>query len=105
MKHYDELMQLDIQVLGISVDPPDKARVTQKKLKSLFPILSDSERKAMNLYGTRSPVYHASDGNAINTPTLFLIDRNGRVRWIHQASDYKVRAPITEVLDEARKLK
>ena len=103
--HDDELRQLDVQVLGISVDPPDKARVTQAKLKSPFPILSDSERKAMKLYGTRSPVYNASDGNAINTPTLFLIDRTGRVRWIHQATDYKVRAPITEVLDEARKLK
>jgi peroxiredoxin len=105
VKHEDELKAMDVQVLGVSVDPPDKARVTQQTLKTPFPILSDASEKVMDLYGTRSPVYHGRGGVPINTPTLVLIDRGGIIRWIHQAPDYKIRAPISEVLDEARKLK
>jgi peroxiredoxin len=104
VKHYDELKALDVQVLGVSVDPPDKSRITQEKMKTPFPILSDSENKLMDLYGTRSPVYKGRGGTPLNTPTLVLIDKKGIVRWIHQAPDYKVRAPISEVLEEAQKL-
>ena len=96
---------MDVQVLGISVDPIDKAHLIQEKLKTPFPILSDAEQKVMELYGTRSPTYKNRDGSPINTPTLVLVDKTGTVRWIHQAEDYKVRAPISEVLAEAGKLK
>jgi len=105
VKHIDELKALDIQVLGISVDPPEQARTTVERLHTPFPILSDSNRKVMELYGTRSPVYKGPEGGTINTPTLILIDRTGTIRWIHQSPDYRVRAPISDVLVEARKLK
>lgn len=92
-------------MLGISVDPIEKAHETQEKLKTPFPILSDSGEKVMRLYGTQSPIYKGPGGSAINTPTLILIDKMGTVRWIHQAQNYKVRSPISEVLAEAGKLK
>jgi len=59
----------------------------------------------MDQYGTRSPVYKGRDGSAINTPTLVLIDRTGTVRWLHQAADYRVRAPFWQDLEEIQKLK
>ncbi len=95
---------LDVQLLGISVDPPDKARITHEKLKIPFPILSDSNHEAMEAYGTRSPAYKGPGGSTINTPTLVLIDKTGTVRWIHQAENYKVRAPFSEVLEAVKKL-
>ena len=104
VKHYQELQALDVQVLAISVDPIDKAGEAKAKLKAPFPMLSDSHDKVMDLYGTRSPVYKGRNGAAINTPTLVLIDKTGTIRWVHQAADYKIRAPITEVLDEIHKL-
>ena len=58
----------------------------------------------MDLYGTRSPVYKGKNGVAINTPTLVLIDKKGIIRWLHQADDYRIRAPISEDLNEIRKL-
>ncbi|HVB28669.1 MAG TPA: redoxin domain-containing protein [Terriglobia bacterium] len=104
VKHDQELRKLDVQVLAISVDPVDKASEARAKLKAPFPMLSDSQDKVMDLYGTRSPVYKGRDGAAINTPTMVLIDKTGRIRWLHQAADYKIRAPISEVLENARKL-
>jgi|SRR5579863_7941853 len=105
VKHDAELKALNVQVLAISVDPIDEIQLVQRRLKAPFPILSDSKRKVMKLYGTRSPVYHNFEGGSINTPTLVLIDKTGVIRWIHQATNFRVRAPIQEDLAKARKLK
>jgi len=104
VKHYPELEQLDVEVLAISVDPLDKVSETRAKLKVPFPMLSDSHDTVMDLYGIRSPVYKNRSGASINTPTLVLIDKEGIIRWLHQAADYRIRAPISEVLKEIRKL-
>lgn len=104
VKHDQELQALNVQVLGVSVDPVDKASEARNKLKAPFPMLSDLHGKVMDLYGTRSPLYKNRNGAAINTPTLVLIDKTGTIRWLHQAADYRIRAPISLVLNEIRKL-
>jgi peroxiredoxin len=104
VKHEEELKALDVQVLGISTDPVDKAREVHTQLKALFPILSDEHLEAMESYGTRNPSQEP-DEHPIHVPTLVLIDRNGIIRWIHQAEDYRVRAPVARVLEQARKLR
>jgi peroxiredoxin len=104
VKHYQELQILGVEVLGVSIDPLAKVSEARAKLKAPFPMLSDSDGKVMDLYGTRSPVYKNRDGAAINTPTLVLIDKSGTIRWLHQAPDYRIRAPISEVLNEIHKL-
>jgi peroxiredoxin len=105
VKHDAEFKALDVQILAISVDPPDKGKWPREKLNATFPFLSDSKREVMDLYGTRSPQYHNREGGAINTPTLVLIDKTGTIRWIHQATNYRVREAVEEDLAQARKLK
>ena len=105
VKHEDDFKALDVQVLAISVDSPERGKWVEEKLKAPFPILSDSKRQVMELYGTRSPEYHNREGGSINTPTLVLIDKTGAVRWIHQATNFRVREAIEEDLAQARKLK
>lgn|SRR5487761_296671 len=105
VKHYAEFKALNVQIVAISVDPAEKGRWLEDRLKAPFPILSDAKREVMELYGTRSPEYHNHQGASINTPTLVLIDKTGTIRWIHQASSFRARAPVQEDLAEARKLK
>ena len=105
VKHDKDFKAMDVQVLAISVDPPDKGKWAREKLNATFPFLSDSKREVMELYGTRSPEYHNREGGIINTPTLVLIDKTGTIRWIHQATNFRVRATIDEDLAEARELK
>jgi peroxiredoxin len=105
VRHDRDLEALDLQVLAISVDPPDKGKWAREKLHATFPFLSDSKDEVMELYGTGSPEYHNREGGIIYTPTLVLIDKTGTIRWIHQATNFRVRAPIEEDLAEARKLK
>jgi peroxiredoxin len=105
VKHDAEFNGLNVQILAISVDPSDRAKWAKEKLKAPFPILSDSNRTVMDLYDTRSPEYHNFQGVSINTPTLVLIDKTGTIRWIHQATNFRVRAAVEEDLAQARKLK
>ena len=105
VRHEDDFKALDVQVLAISIDPPERSKWVEEKLKAPFPILSDSNREVMELYGTRSPEYHNREGGTINTPTLVLVDKGGTIRWIHQATSFRVREAIEEDLAQARKLK
>jgi peroxiredoxin len=105
VKHDADFKDRDVQILAISVDPADKGQWAKEKLKAAFPFLSDSKHDVAELYGTLSPQYHNRGGDSINTPTLVLIDKTGTIRWVHQASNYRVRATIEEDLAEAQKLK
>jgi peroxiredoxin len=104
VKHEEDFKKLDVQILAVSVDPPDKGKWAAEKLHASFPFLSDSEGRVMDLYGTRSPEYHNRQGVTLNTPTLVLIDKTGTVRWIHQATNYRVRESVENDLAEARKI-
>jgi peroxiredoxin len=99
-RHHEEFTTLGVQILGISTDPLEKAREVSAQVKTPFPILSDHKGEAMMAFGTRNP----ESEEPLNVPTLVLIDGAGIVRWIHQAEDYKVRAPVGAVLKEAKKL-
>jgi peroxiredoxin len=105
VKHVADLKSLDVQILAVSVDPADKGKWAQEKLKAAFPFLSDSKHEVAELYGTLSPEYRNRSGDSINTPTLVLVGKSGTIRWIHQATNFRVRATIEEDLAEARKLK
>jgi len=105
VKHDEDLRAMDVHMLAVSVDPPDKGKLAQEKLNATFPFLSDSKGEVMKLYGTGSPEHHNREGGVINTPTLVLIDKTGTIRWIHQATNFRVREAIEEDLAQARKLK
>ena len=103
-KHYDELKANDIRLIAVSVDSVERSRTTEQQLKIPFPLLSDSNREVLSLYGTLGHGHMdeaAPDGKPVHTPTLVVIDRNGTVRWIRRAVDFKVTAPVTDVVAQA----
>jgi peroxiredoxin len=96
---YDKFKAAGADVVAISVDNPDKSKEMGAKLKVLFPLLSDQDRKVIKAYD----LYNAS-GN-IAKPAVFVLDRRGIVRWSFFDEDYKVR-PLNEVLlEELKKIK
>jgi len=101
VKHQEDFDALGVEIIGISTDTTEKGRETVAQLKTPFPILSDEKGLVMDLYGTRNPDV---DG-LLNVPTLVLIDSKGIIRWIHQAEDYRVRAPVERVLQEIRRIR
>lgn len=75
------------------------------RLKLHFPLLSDSQRAVMKLYGTHSLSKYRSKGRPYDAATLVLIDKAGTIRWIYQNADYRGRASISLDLAKAKKLK
>ena len=59
----------------MSADLPAIARVTVSQLGLTYPVLSDSSRKYIQDYNVLHPQ------EEITRPALFVIDREGVVRW------------------------
>lgn len=58
-----------------------------------FAILSDPESRVIGRYGLLNP-----EGRGWPHPTVFLIDRDGVVRWRFMEENYQVRATNEDIL-------
>jgi len=76
------------------VDPPDRSKALAEKLGVKFPLLSDRKREVICAYGVED------QENGIAWPAIFIVGRDGKVRWRSLAETFKVR-PTSEVVLEA----
>jgi mycoredoxin-dependent peroxiredoxin len=78
----------DTQVLGISMDARHSLAEWGKQLGLTFPLLSDfyPQGKVTDLYGARHPV-------GMPERAIFVVDKSGKIAWIH------VHRPMGEVPD------
>jgi peroxiredoxin len=68
------------EVLGISGDPVEKAREFATAVGTRFPLLSDPDFAVAKAYG----VYTASPDGGFAARSVFLVDREGKLRWIER---------------------
>ncbi len=78
--------------MAISVDPPPTSAELAKKLGVTFPLLSDEQRAVTRAYGVEDAE------NGVSWPSIFVVDRNGKVAWRSVAQTYKVRAAPAQTL-------
>jgi len=70
---YDKYKSSGFQLLGVNIDEdPHQAAYLATKLGLRFPVLLDTEKRVSKLYDLST------------MPSTVLIDRNGRVRYIHR---------------------
>ncbi len=70
---YDKYRGSGFVLLGVNIDDdPRKAIDVATKLGIKFPVLLDSDKKVSQLYDLTS------------MPSTVVIDRNGRVRYLHR---------------------
>ncbi len=93
----------NLKLFAISIDPPDVSKSFAEKIASdgkgaiNFPILSDPEHKTIDAYGLRDPTYEGQKVYGIPHPTVFVIDKQGKVSWARIESDYKQRPTNEEI--------
>ena len=90
--------------MAISVDEPPVSRNLAQKAGYTFPILSDSDTRAIRAYG----LLHkgaGEKGHDVARPAEFLVDRNGTVRWVNLTEDLRVRARPEALLAATRLLR
>jgi len=101
---YPEFKQAGADVVAISVDTPEKSRAFVESLQIPFTVFSDSDRELVRALG----ILHergGRDGSDISTPVTYVIDRDGRVAWMHRSTDVRTRPDPAEVLAVVKALK
>jgi peroxiredoxin len=95
----DEIHAAGAVVLAICKDPvEDNAKIVEN-LKLDFSILSDPELKVTSAYD----LLHREasiDGGDIARPAVFIIDRQGIVRWRALTNNWRVRVRSAAVLEQ-----
>ncbi len=100
-----------IRVYAISVDSPAESKQFAENISAdgkgeiNFPILSDPGHKVIDAYGIRDPDYNGQKFEGIPHPSVYLIDKDGRVAWSKVESDYKERPDTEEVEAALKKLR
>ena len=65
-----------------------------------FQILSDSEKKTIAEYGIVNPAEHGG----IAHPSVFIVDKEGRIRYMYVGKDAQDRPPDETIILEVKKL-
>jgi len=91
-----------IGIYGISVDSVFSHQAFAKELGGLpYDLIADFERKMVTDYGVRREDVEGYSG--IPRRTVFVIDRDGIVRWTWVTSREKPQPDYDLVIEEARK--
>lgn len=103
----DSFKPYGIEMVALSPDTVKESHRTKRSSKLRMPILSDEHLEVIDLYGVRHPKAMGAPRNGspirpLAIPTTFLIDADGKVVWIDQADDYRVRSNPDRVLAAVR---
>ncbi len=128
-KHLSAMMDIEeklrdegYSIFAISTDQPSKLAATPGREKLKYTLLSDSKMDAANAFGIAYTVsdetlekykgYHidleAASGekhHKLPHPAVFIVDREGIIRFAHVNEDYKVRLDPEKVVAAAKEAK
>ena len=96
----------NVKVYAISVDASDASKTLAEKIASdghgaiNFPLLSDKEHRVIDAYGLHDPAYDGHEFDGIPKAAVYVIDKNGVVRWSRVETDYRER-PTNEQIRAA----
>ena len=98
-KDYETIRGLDAEVLAVSNDRLSGAERAIDHLDLGFPVLFDPEARVIQSYGVFNTL---SDGYA--TPSVFVIDKNGDVRWKYVGRHYNDRPTNEQIIAQLEAL-
>jgi len=84
-------------LLAISVDTPAQSREFAAKIaadgkgKIDYQILSDPGHRVIDAFGIRDPDYNGQKFEGIPRPTVYVIDKTGRITWMKVELNYQER--------------
>lgn len=116
-----EIRGLGFRVVAISPDRPEELRASLTKTKLSYQVLSDSDMTLTRAFGLAFRVDGATltryedygidlekasgrDHHLLPVPAVYLIDREGLIRFAHWNPDYKTRLTADELISAARRM-
>ena len=102
-------MDRGVEVVAVSVDPPEIAEAMRRKLELPMKILCDVDGTLMDPLGIRhdggmpfnliaGEVARINPSRDLFLATNYLVDEKGVIRWIYRPDTYRVRASIDELV-------
>jgi peroxiredoxin len=99
------LVDLDAQVVGVSVNDPFSNKAFAQKNKLPFPILSDYNREAINAYGVKAANFSGLKDYTVAKRSIFIIDQKGIVRYVWTTEDPAVEPDYEEIEKALQEIK
>lgn len=94
----DQFEALDAQVVGISAQDVDSKEAFSDKHGFEFPLLADTDKAVAAAYGTLGPI-------GFPRRSIFIIDREGVIRYAHRAIAGLTFRPVDELIGELEKIR
>ena len=81
---FDSLNSMNAQVIGVSVDGIFAQKAFSDANNLNFPLLSDFNRETVEAYGVALPNFAGMEGYTASERAVFVIDKNGviRFKWV-----------------------
>lgn len=93
----DRLIDLNAQVIGISVNDPFSNKAFAEKNRLPFPVLSDYNREAIRAYGLEMPNFAGLSGYTVAKRSIFILDPKGIVRYVWVSDNPAVEPNYAEI--------
>lgn len=87
------------EMIAVSADSPADGQKVASELKLSYPILSDVYKNFIKQYG----VLHPTEG--IARPSLFIVDKEGKIVWKYVGVEAADRPPMAVVLQQLQAVK
>ena len=99
-KLLDDLGARQTKVIAISPDRVDELREFGRKTGFKMTLLADPENRVIRQYNLQNRNFTPRRGpfRELVIPTTLLIDDRGIVRWLDQASDFRMRRSAQEIM-------
>jgi peroxiredoxin len=97
-----ELERAGVRVLAVSVNSTTSHRAWKEQMGIPWDLLSDVAGKVASLYGVLIPDGRFLEGHAERS--VFIIDRDRRVRFAWTAPEHSIQPDYEEILDAVRRM-
>lgn len=94
----DRFRDLDAQIIAISAQSVDSHETFSGKHGFDFPLLADVDKEVAGRYGTLGPI-------GFPRRSVFIVDRDGIIRYAHRAIAGLTYRPVSELVDELERLR
>ena len=98
----DRLIDLDAQVIGISVNDPAENKSYAEENILPYPILSDYNHEVSKRYGLEASL--ASEGSIVEKRSIIIIDQEGIIQYLWVASRPDEEPNYQEIQDKVAKI-
>jgi len=99
------LIDLNAQVIGLSVSDPFSNKGFTEKNRLPFPILSDYKREVIRTYGLELPNFAGLNGYTVAKRSIFVIDSKGIVRYVWVSDNPAVEPNYQEIQNVLEQIK